>query len=171
MKIARKCYEEGRALVICANKRDVIAQLGVSARQYEKVPSLSFSLLFSSNDPQGIRDHCDQFLREFGELEIIATSAVLDTKSSMSPPRPRNPLDTFNNPLALNTPEAYMEKYSPEGVDRLLRAVIRTHDSWSRRIDTWILNTWLRDLQISIPQQRSGGRVLKVKYMTQVSSL
>jgi predicted GTPase len=169
MKIARKCYEEGRALVICANKRDVVAQLGVSARQYEKV-AISLSLLFLiSTRSQGIRDHCDQFLREFGELEIISTSAVLDTKSSMSPPRPRNPLDTLHNPLALNTPEAYMEKYSPEGVDRLLRAVIRTHDCWSSRIDTWILNTWLRDLQVSIQQQRSAGRLLKVKYMTQVS--
>lgn len=37
MKIARKCHDEGRALVICANKRDVVAQFGVSARQYEKV--------------------------------------------------------------------------------------------------------------------------------------
>lgn len=86
----------------------------------------------------------------------------------MSPPKYRNPLDLHHNPLAINTPEAFLEKYSPQGVDRLLRAVIRTHDAWSSRINTWVLNTWLRDLQISIPQQRSAGRLIKVKYMTQV---
>jgi hypothetical protein len=152
MKIAQKCHDEGRALVICANKRDVVAQFGVSARQYEK----------------GIRQHCEQFLREFGELEIVSTAAVSDNENSMSPPKPRNPLDLLSNPLAVNSPEAYVEKYSPQGVDRLLRAVIRTHDAWSSRINTWVLNTWLRDLQVSIPQQRSIGRVIKVKYMTQV---
>ena len=60
LMIARKCYKEGRGLLVCANKRDLVAAEGVSARQYEI----------------GVRAHCRNTLREFGEVPIVSTSAT-----------------------------------------------------------------------------------------------
>lgn len=47
-----RCFNEGRALVICANKRDLVADVGVSARQFEKV-GLNFFIIdyFISSAP------------------------------------------------------------------------------------------------------------------------
>jgi GTP-binding protein len=83
--------QEGRGLVIAANKADIVNDNGVSATKYE----------------QGVRDHCEQFINEFGDIQVVACTAL-----------------------------------SGQGIHRVLSAVINTHDAWSRRIDTWVLNKY-----------------------------
>lgn len=48
--------------------------------------------------------------------------------------------------------------------------MIDIHDAWSRRISTWVLNRWVKDLMVTAPTPRSGGKAIHVKYMTQVKT-
>ncbi|CAM9165231.1 unnamed protein product, partial [Ectocarpus fasciculatus] len=121
LQLAYKCLAEGRGLVIAANKADLTTQNEVSLKEYE----------------DGVRRHCESFMREFGHVPIVACSAT-DPKRT--------------------------------GMDKLLRTVIRTHDGWSRRISTWVLNRWLRDTLVVNPPPHVGSRSISVKYITQVKS-
>eukprot|EP00606_Chrysophyceae_sp_TOSAG23-5_P000644 GSChrysophyteH2.ASY1.ANO1.1037.1 assembled CDS len=56
------------------------------------------------------------------------------------------------------------------GIQRALREIIRTHDSWSYRVETWVLNQWIRDTIASAPKPRAGDKDITIKYMTQISS-
>lgn len=60
LQIARKCLAEGRSVVIAANKSDLLLQRGVSASEYES----------------GVRKHCEAYLRELGEVKIVACSTL-----------------------------------------------------------------------------------------------
>ena len=60
MQLARKCLEEGRALVIAANKKDLVLGRGVSATAYE----------------EGVREHSQEFFREFGDVPVISCCAL-----------------------------------------------------------------------------------------------
>jgi GTP-binding protein len=121
LKLAHKCLQEGRGLVIAANKLDIVALGDVSPVQYE----------------EGVREHCESFMREFGRVPIVACSGT-------------DPRRT--------------------GLDKLLHTVVRTHDAWSRRISTWVLNRWLRDTLVVHPPPHVGSRSVTVKYITQVKS-
>jgi GTP-binding protein len=52
-------------------------------------------------------------------------------------------------------------------VDRLLEAVIATHEVWNRRISTGRLNRWLAPVIDSTPPPAVSGRRVKIRYMTQ----
>lgn len=119
LQLARKCLEEGRALVIAGNKKDLVALKGINTKEYEA----------------GIAKHCESFMKEFGNVPVIACTASQGS-----------------------------------GVNKILRAVIDTHDAWSRRVSTWVLNRWLKDLMIATPPPRVGGKSIVVRYMTQVKS-
>lgn len=119
LALARRCLEEGRALVIAGNKKDLVLAKGVSGNAYE----------------QGIREHCDELLREFGEVPVVGCSAI-----------------------------------EANGTRRLLETVVAVHDSWSKRVPTWILNRWLKETMVTAPPPRTAGRLLKVKYVTQIKS-
>jgi len=119
LQLARKCLEEGRALVIAANKKDLVSRKGVGSSAYE----------------EGVRKHCEQYLREFGEVPVVACAAI-----------------------------------DGVGVKRVLEAVLQAHDAWSKRADTWVLNQWLKDVLVTCPRPRSGGKPIKIKYITQVKS-
>ena len=60
LQIARKCLDEGRSVVIAANKCDLVSLRGVSAAEYEA----------------GVRKHCAAFLRELGEVKVVACSTL-----------------------------------------------------------------------------------------------
>ena len=119
LQLARKCLEEGRAVVIAANKSDLALKRGVVPQAYE----------------DGVREHCDSFMREFGSVPIVACTAT----------------------------------EGQQGINRLLQTVLRVHDSWSKRIPTWTLNLWLKDMLVSQPPTRYAGKTVTVKYMTQVT--
>ena len=121
LKLAQKCLKEGRGLVIAANKADIVADGNVSYQQYER----------------GVRQHCEKFMREFGNVPVVASSGT-DPKRA--------------------------------GLDKILQTVIDTHDAWSRRISTWVLNRWLRDTLVITPAPKVGSRAVLVKYITQVKT-
>jgi GTP-binding protein len=119
LQLANKCLTEGRALVICANKRDIVMGAGISSKHYE----------------QGIVLHCRQYMKEFGEVKVVSCSAS-----------------------------------EQDGVNDVLDAVLETHDSWSKRVSTWVLNRWIKDALLSLNAPREGGKTITVKYITQVKS-
>jgi len=57
LQLAQKCLQEGRGLVIAANKKDISM---VSEKEYEN----------------GVREHCDALMKEFGDVPIIACSGI-----------------------------------------------------------------------------------------------
>jgi GTP-binding protein len=52
-------------------------------------------------------------------------------------------------------------------VDKLLEAVIATHETWNKRISTGRLNRWLTPVIESTPPPAVSGRRVKIRYMTQ----
>ena len=56
------------------------------------------------------------------------------------------------------------------GLDKLMAAVIKTHQVWNRRISTGRLNRWLEGVLAHHPPPAVAGRRLKVKYITQAKT-
>jgi len=56
------------------------------------------------------------------------------------------------------------------GLDKLMEAVIRTHQVWNRRVSTGRLNRWLEGILSHHPPPAVAGRRLKVKYVTQAKT-
>ncbi len=52
-------------------------------------------------------------------------------------------------------------------VDRLLEAVVATHEVWNRRISTGRLNRWLAPVIDATPPPAAAGRRVKIRYITQ----
>jgi len=55
-------------------------------------------------------------------------------------------------------------------VDKLLEAVIQTHEIWNKRISTGRLNRWLAPVIDATPPPAVAGRRVKIRYMTQPKS-
>lgn len=123
LQLAYRCFKEGRALVIAANKRDLVTE--VSLKEYEA----------------GVSRHANEFLREFGEVPVVSSCGI-----------------------------------KKEGIGRLLRTVIATHDGWSKRFSTATLNRWLKDLLVTTKYAKSAGtstgnsNSINIKFITQVKS-
>ena len=60
LQLARKCLEEGRGLVIAANKVDELDDQGISGKKYE----------------EGVKEHIAEFMREFGEVPVVVSSGL-----------------------------------------------------------------------------------------------
>ena len=56
------------------------------------------------------------------------------------------------------------------GLDKLMDAVLKTHEIWNRRISTGRLNRWLEGVIAHHPPPAVAGRRLKIKYITQVKA-
>lgn len=54
------------------------------------------------------------------------------------------------------------------GITKIIQTAISVHDAWDRRINTWILNKWLKELMVSAPSARAGTKAIHIKYITQV---
>lgn len=57
-----------------------------------------------------------------------------------------------------------------EGIDKLMDAVFRVHETWNKRISTARLNRWLADAVEASPPPAVAGRRIKIRYMTQLRS-
>ncbi len=57
-----------------------------------------------------------------------------------------------------------------KNLDKLMAAVIATHDIWNKRISTSKLNRWLIDAVGRHSPPASSGRRIKIRYVTQASS-
>ncbi len=56
------------------------------------------------------------------------------------------------------------------GLDKLLEAVVSTHQVWNRRVPTGRLNRWLEGILAHHPPPAVAGRRLKIKYVTQAKT-
>jgi GTP-binding protein len=56
------------------------------------------------------------------------------------------------------------------GLDKLMDAVIRTHQVWNRRVPTGRLNRWFEGIVTHHPPPAVAGRRLRVKYVTQAKT-
>ncbi|MDE2363290.1 MAG: ribosome biogenesis GTPase Der [Hyphomicrobiales bacterium] len=54
-----------------------------------------------------------------------------------------------------------------QGVDKLMQAIFRVHETWNRRISTARLNRWLEAAIDQTPPPAVSGRRIKIRYMTQ----
>ncbi len=57
-----------------------------------------------------------------------------------------------------------------EGLDKLMKEVIRIYDVWNLRVSTSRLNRWLEKMEDNHPPPIVSGRRVKLRYMTQVKS-
>ncbi|HZP18946.1 MAG TPA: ribosome biogenesis GTPase Der [Bauldia sp.] len=57
-----------------------------------------------------------------------------------------------------------------EGLDRLIEAVVRTHDVWGKRVPTPPLNRWLAAMVERHPPPAVSGRRIKLRYLTQTKA-
>lgn len=55
-------------------------------------------------------------------------------------------------------------------MSRVLEEVIATHDAWSKRFSTGVLNKWVKDLMVAMPVPRISGRAVNLKFMTQIKT-
>ncbi len=58
---------------------------------------------------------------------------------------------------------------SGAGIEKLMPAVLATHQAWSKRISTPILNRWLASVQERHPPPLVSGRRLKLRYIAQAN--
>ena len=63
-----------------------------------------------------------------------------------------------------------MSAETGRGLEKLMAAVIKTHQVWNRRVSTGRLNRWLEGILAHHPPPAVAGRRLKVKYVTQAKT-
>lgn len=68
--------------------------------------------------------------------------------------------------IALVTISARAEK----GLDQLMSAVVKTYETWNRRVPTAQLNRWLEEALSRHSPPASSGRRIKIRYITQPST-
>jgi GTP-binding protein len=56
------------------------------------------------------------------------------------------------------------------GLNKLLDAILKTHQTWNRRVSTGKLNRWLEGVIARNPPPAVSGRRLKIKYVTQAKT-
>lgn len=84
--------------------------------------------------------------------------------------RLRDRLET-SMPQVRGVPTVTMSALAGKGLERLMDSVIEIHKQWNRRISTSKLNQWLEEVIAHHPPPAlSGGRRLKIRYMTQVKA-
>jgi GTP-binding protein len=59
---------------------------------------------------------------------------------------------------------------SERGIDKLLKAVVRSAEIWNRRVATHDINRWLQEALARHAPPAPSGRRLKIRYMTQPST-
>jgi GTP-binding protein len=67
-------------------------------------------------------------------------------------------------------PVVTMSALKGEGLDQLMKAVLRIYDTWNKRVSTGKLNRWLEDMEANHPPPITAGRRIKLRYMTQIKS-
>lgn len=142
LQLARKCLEEGRSLAVVANKLD----------------------LLNGGNSNGISDDTDG--NDNGNNTNNTSMAVThEMYQSMVQEHVNTFLRDFGHVPVIPVSALYQDN-----IDNILKVAIQVHDSWSKRVNTWVLNRWLKDCMLTAPQFRSKGKAIKLKYITQISS-
>ncbi|MBA2125360.1 ribosome biogenesis GTPase Der [Hyphomicrobium methylovorum] len=69
-----------------------------------------------------------------------------------------------------NVPLVTISARSESGLDQLMSAIIKVHETWNRRISTPRLNRWLEEAMSRHAPPASHGRRIKIRYITQPST-
>jgi GTP-binding protein len=115
LTIARLVIEEGRALVIAANKWDAIKDKTDALRK--------------------LKDRVSASLPQAEGVALVTLSAR-----------------------------------TGQNLDKLMKAVLDTHETWNRRVTTPELNRWLEAALEAHPPPLVKGRRIKLRYMTQTKT-
>jgi GTP-binding protein len=115
LALASLVLDEGRALIIAANKWDLVADRRKARRL--------------------IAERLEESLPQARGIAVVALSAL-----------------------------------SGDGVEGLMPAVVAAHKAWNRRLPTGPLNRFLDDLVARHAPPASGGRAVRVRYITQVKA-
>ena len=115
LALARQVVDEGRALVIAANKWDLVTDRQKARRL--------------------IAERLEESLPQARGVAVVALSAL-----------------------------------GGDGVERLMPAVVAAHAVWNRRLPTGPLNRFLDQLVARHAPPASGGRAVRVRYITQVKA-
>ena len=70
-------------------------------------------------------------------------------------------------PQVRGAPVVPVSGLNGSGLDRLMEAVLKVHETWNRRIATARLNRWLTATIDQTPPPAVSGRRIKLRYMTQ----
>jgi len=70
-------------------------------------------------------------------------------------------------PQVKGVPVVGVSGLTGEGIDRLMQAVVDSHEVWNKRAPTHKLNQWLDDAISAHPPPAVSGRRLKLNYITQ----
>jgi GTPase len=139
LALAKAVLDEGRALVIAANKMDLVVQ---------KAP------------PHYRRRHDDDDDDEEDDDDVGSY-----TKSDFA----RDVREQLESrfPMLRQTPIVPMSSLSGEGVEDLMPVVFRARDRWARTISTGALNRWLEDVVMMHQQSSVTHETNKIKYIMQ----
>jgi GTPase len=73
-------------------------------------------------------------------------------------------------PQVKGAPVVALSALTGEGIERLMRAVIDSHDVWNKRVPTAALNRWFEQAIAAHPPPAVSGRRLKLNYITQAKA-
>ncbi len=107
---------------------------------------------------------------EEGRALVIAINkwdTVKDKRAAMKIMRERTEESLSQ---AAGVPIVPISALKGDGLDKLMKAVIDIYATWNKRVSTGQLNRWLEDMEANHPPPITGGRRLKLRYMTQVKS-
>jgi GTPase len=70
-------------------------------------------------------------------------------------------------PQVKGVPVVAVSGLTGEGLDRLMQAVVDSHEVWNQRVGTSALNRWLAEVAASHPPPAVSGRRIRLDYITQ----
>lgn len=70
-------------------------------------------------------------------------------------------------PQVKGMPVVPVSGLSGQGLDKLVEAVVRVHETWNKRVSTGKLNRWLTAVVDATPPPAISGRRIKLRYITQ----
>ncbi len=56
------------------------------------------------------------------------------------------------------------------GIEKLMQAILKVHETWNKRISTGKLNRWLKPVIDATPPPAVSGWRIKIRYMTQAKA-
>jgi GTP-binding protein len=107
---------------------------------------------------------------EEGRALVLAVNkwdAVKDKKKAMGGIEDR--LQT-SLPQVRGVPVVTCSALKGKGLEKLLTAVLKVHETWNRRVETGALNRWLEAMTEAHPPPVAKGRRIKLRYMTQAKA-
>nr|WP_274944037.1 ribosome biogenesis GTPase Der [Govania unica] len=107
---------------------------------------------------------------EEGRALVIAvnkTDAITDMPAAIKSVR-----DSLERSLhqVRGVPVVPLSALSGRGIDKLMPAVLKVHETWNKRVSTAAINRWLEDVIARNPPPSDKGRRVKIRFGSQVKT-